>query len=133
MFNWFLTMGYPIFSPWTKFQCWFHFVPFNFVHWHSFFLMTGITNVKYKYFSYNICRYFYKLTLKPGKPYWRGRLSTVNLLIKTARFVKKKKYKFSMISSWSKLVSTRRWTVQSFPSTKCSLLKLKLPRGFPSC
>jgi hypothetical protein len=35
----------------------------------------------------------------PGKPYCTGRISTVDLLIKTGCFVKKEKYSFSLKSS----------------------------------
>ncbi len=44
-----------------------------------------------------------------GNPYWRGRLSTVDLLIKIGCLVKK--ISFSFKSSWSELVSTWRSTV----------------------
>ncbi len=49
-------------------------------------------------------------SLKPksGSSYWRWRLSTVNLHIKIGCFVKKGKFSFSLKSSCSKLVSTRR-------------------------
>ncbi len=50
-----------------------------------------------------------------------GRPSTVDLLIKRGDFVKRDKYSFSMKSSLSKLVSTRRSTV----------LILPLQKGFP--
>ncbi len=60
-------------------------------------------------------------TAKAGKSYWRGRLSTVDLLIKIGCFVNKEKYSFSMKRSWSELVSTRRSIV----------LILLLQQGFP--
>jgi hypothetical protein len=47
--------------------------------------------------------------------YWRGRLSTVDLLIKAACFVKKINYIFHIKMIWSKLVSARRSTVLSLP------------------
>jgi hypothetical protein len=40
-----------------------------------------------------------KLNFKPGKPYCRGRSSTVDLLMKIDCFVNKVKYSFSMKSS----------------------------------
>jgi len=46
----------------------------------------------------------------------RRGLSTVELLIKVARYVKKADKIFNVKSSWSKLVSTRRSTVQNLPS-----------------
>jgi hypothetical protein len=52
-----------------------------------------------------------KTFLRPGKPYWRGKISMVDLLIKKGCFVKKEKYSFSLKSSQSKLVSSRRSTV----------------------
>ncbi len=52
---------------------------------------------------------------RAGKPHWRGRFSTVDLLIKIGCFVKKGKYSFSLKNSLSKLVSTRRLMVLSLP------------------
>jgi hypothetical protein len=62
-------------------------------------------------------------TLKSGKPYWRGRISTVDPLIKIGWFVKKEIYSYSLKSIWSKLVS--KWDQQywSFPFSKASLLR----------
>ncbi len=40
-----------------------------------------------------------KLNFKPGKPYSRGEISTVDLLMKIDCFVNKVKYSFSMKSS----------------------------------
>jgi len=54
-----------------------------------------------------------KLWPVPGKSYWRGRLSTVDLLIKVACFVKKANNIFSIKISCSKLVRTRKSTVLS--------------------
>jgi hypothetical protein len=51
----------------------------------------------------------------PGNPYWRGRLSTVDLLIKAACFVTKENRIFSTKTSWSKLVGTRRSTILNPP------------------
>jgi len=48
-------------------------------------------------------------------PSARGRLSTVDPIIKVACFVKKVNYIFNLKKSWSKLVSTRRLTVLSLP------------------
>ncbi len=53
------------------------------------------------------------LIVGPGKPYWRGWLSTIDLLIKIGCLGKK--YIFSMKSSWSELVSSRRSTVLILP------------------
>jgi hypothetical protein len=50
-----------------------------------------------------------------GNSYWRGRLCTVDLLIKVGCFVKQRKFSFSLKSSWFKLVSTRRSTVLTVP------------------
>jgi hypothetical protein len=51
---------------------------------------------------------------EPGNTNWRGRLSTVDFLIKVASFVKKVN-NLNIKRSWSKLVGTRRSTVPSFP------------------
>jgi len=48
-----------------------------------------------------------------GNTNWGGRLSTVDLLIKVACFVKKANAFFNIKRSWSKRVSTRRSTVLS--------------------
>jgi hypothetical protein len=58
-----------------------------------------------------------------GNSFWRGRLSTVDLLVMISNFVKMKK-KFCIISNWFKLVSTRRSVV---------LLILPFRLGFPGC
>jgi len=50
-----------------------------------------------------------------GKPYWRGRLSTVDLQIKVACFVIEVNNVFNIKISWSKLFSTRRSTVLRLP------------------
>jgi hypothetical protein len=47
--------------------------------------------------------------------YWRGRLSTVDLLIKTACFVKKEKNHLLQQLIWIRLDSARRWTVLMLP------------------
>ncbi len=62
------------------------------------------------------------LNVIPGNTNWRGRLSTVDLLIKVTCFVKKVN---SSKISWSKLVSTRRSTALIHP------LQLVFP-GFSS-
>jgi len=49
-----------------------------------------------------------------GKPYWRGRLSTVDLLIKVVSFVKKVNIILNLNMGWSRIVSTRRSIVLSF-------------------
>jgi hypothetical protein len=58
-----------------------------------------------------------------GKPYWRGRFSTIDLLINIGGLVKRE----NIVSVWnavfSKLVSTRR----------SSVLILSLQWGFPGC
>ncbi len=59
---------------------------------------------------------------KPGNPIWKGRLSTVHLLIKVDSFVEKIINVFSFKMSWYKLVSTRRPTVLSLP----------VQQGFPA-
>jgi hypothetical protein len=51
----------------------------------------------------------------PGNTNYGGRLSTIDLLIKVACFVKKEKYIFNIKMSYSKLVGTRRSTVLSLP------------------
>jgi hypothetical protein len=59
--------------------------------------------------------------VKPGNPNWRGRLSTVDLLIKIGCFERNEKYSFSTKRSWTEQVSTRKSTVlirpfqQGFP------------------
>jgi hypothetical protein len=50
-----------------------------------------------------------------GNPYWRGRLSTVALLIEISSFVKKRKIFFSIRSNWFELVGTRRSIVLILP------------------
>jgi len=57
--------------------------------------------------------------------YWRGRLSTIDLLIKLACFVKRINKIFNRKNSWSKLVIRRRSMVQTFPVSKDSLLSGK--------
>ncbi len=56
-----------------------------------------------------------KIVAKPGKSYWRGGLSTVDLLINVGCFVKQE----NKVSEWKgvdcKLVRTRRSTVLSLP------------------
>jgi hypothetical protein len=53
---------------------------------------------------------------KPGNTTRRGRrLSTLGLLIKVARLIKKGKNIFNIKSSWSELVGTRRSTVLKLP------------------
>ncbi len=52
---------------------------------------------------------FSYVSVQPRKPYWRGRI------IKIGCFVEKEKYSFSLKSSWSNLVSTRRSTVLILP------------------
>jgi len=47
----------------------------------------------------------------PGNPYWRGKLSTVDLHIKIGCLYEKEKCGFSMESSWSERVRTRRSAV----------------------
>ncbi len=42
-----------------------------------------------------------------GNPYWRERLSTLDLLVKITCFVKRLIYIFSIKSSWSELVNTK--------------------------
>ncbi len=66
------------------------------------------------------------LRFKSGSPYWRRRLSTVDLLVKIGCFCKQEKYSWSMKSTLSEfLVSTRRSTVHwSFPFNRDSLFKL---------
>ncbi len=64
----------------------------------------------------------------PRKPYLRGRLSTVDLLIWVTCFVKTSKYSYSLMSC-SKLVSTRRSSVLSLlPLVRlpCFVLQLML-------
>ncbi len=51
---------------------------------------------------------------------WGGRLSTVDLLIEVACFVKKENNIYNMKKSWYKLVSTRRSTVLSLALRKTS-------------
>jgi hypothetical protein len=53
---------------------------------------------------------------------WRGKLSTVDLLIKVICFVKKLKNIFKLKSSWSKPVSTKKSTVHN----------ISLQLGFPA-
>jgi hypothetical protein len=48
-----------------------------------------------------------------------GRLSTIDLHIMTAHFVKKANNIFNIKSDWSKLVSTKRSTVLSLPLQEC--------------
>ena len=60
---------------------------------------------------------------KPRSPYWRGRLSTVDIIINIACFFKEKKIFFSIKISWSTLVNTRRPTVLILPFGKHSLNK----------
>ncbi len=50
-----------------------------------------------------------------GNSYWRGRLCTVDLLIKVGSLVKMVNNIFSMKRSWSKLESTRRSTMLILP------------------
>jgi hypothetical protein len=52
---------------------------------------------------------------EPGNTNWRGMFNTVNFLIKATCLVKKVNNIFYIKRSWSKLVSTRRWTVPSLP------------------
>jgi hypothetical protein len=52
---------------------------------------------------------------KAGTTNWRGMLSTVDLLIRLASFVKKLHTIFNVKSSWSLLVSARRSTVLCLP------------------
>jgi hypothetical protein len=72
-------------------------------------------------FSSNGHPHLSKLRPQSGNPYWRGRLSTIDLLIKVAYFVKKKKNIFIIKKCWSILVSIRRLTVLSLPFGKTSL------------
>ncbi len=58
--------------------------------------------------------------VKQGKTNWRGRLSTVVLLVKVSCFVTKVKNIFDFKCSWSKLVSMRNW---AFPLSKVSPVK----------
>ncbi len=60
-----------------------------------------------------------RLTEKTGKPNWRGRLSTVDLLIKVGCFVKRVNNICNIKSSSSKLVST---TVLSCTVLSCTVL-----------
>ncbi len=50
-----------------------------------------------------------------GNANWRGRLSTIDLLIKVACFGTKINHIFNIKMRWSELVSTRRSTVLSHP------------------
>ncbi len=63
------------------------------------------------------------LPLPTRNPYWRGRLGTIDLLIKTGCFVREKNIvSLWEVSSWSEQISTRRSTV----------LILLLQLGFPA-
>jgi hypothetical protein len=64
----------------------------------------------------------YKLKPWPGNPHRKGKLSTDDLLIKVTCFVKKVNNIFNIEMSWSRLISTRRSTVQGLP----------LQKGFPA-
>ncbi len=63
--------------------------------------------------KFQICQAPLKQQGGAGKPYWRGMLSTVNLLIEVACFVKKLNNMVNIKTSWYKLVSAMRSTVQS--------------------
>ncbi len=74
---------------------------------------------------------------KPGNPYWRGRLNTIDLLVKTSL----DKLLLCWIYHWSLLQATiMRSDVLSFPfqlvflgETREPWLKGKAPYGWPSC
>jgi hypothetical protein len=68
-------------------------------------------------------------TLKAGNSYCWGNLSTVDLLIKLARFVKKEKYLFSLKAANLNLLIQRGQSYLSFPFSKDSLLKMKFWTG----
>jgi hypothetical protein len=55
------------------------------------------------------------ILIEPGKPYWRGRLSTVDLLVLTSlnQLLFTFKIFFTLFTKQGNL--TRRWTVLSFP------------------
>ncbi len=74
-------------------------------------------------FKFEISAPFTFPFLEPGNPYWRGRLSTVDLLIKVACFVKKVNNIIYTWMSWAKLVSTRRSTVLILLFSKNSLVE----------
>ncbi len=67
---------------------------------------------------------FSVVLLNAGNYHWRGRLSTVDLLIKIGSFVKLKKYSFSLKSSWPKPAKTRRSSVLILPFSKDFLLNV---------
>jgi len=99
--------------PWTTWHREYHIFPCQKV-----FLKPSLIYLEPLSIIYRDCSFNGKpqaLTPFPGKPYWRGRLSTVNLLIWVRSFEKKVNNIFSMKSSWSKLVSTRRSTVMILP------------------
>jgi len=58
-----------------------------------------------------ILQFILKYRYIPRNTYWRGMLSTIDLLIKVGYFVNKEKYSFSVTGIWSELVCTRRSTV----------------------
>jgi hypothetical protein len=64
-----------------------------------------------------ICRshFIHNVSVTPGNPNWRGRLSTVDLTIKVACFCKKVNNVCNIKSPWSKLVSTRTLTELILP------------------
>jgi hypothetical protein len=63
--------------------------------------------------------YQFKFVHGPWNTNWGGRISTVDLLIKVACYVKHNI--FNINRSWTKLVSARRSTVLSLPISKTSL------------
>jgi hypothetical protein len=60
-------------------------------------------------------------SVAPRNTNWGDRLSTVDLLLKVACFVKKENNSFNVKMSWFKLVSTRRSTVLIRPSPSVRL------------
>jgi hypothetical protein len=63
----------------------------------------------------HVFKLYSKYNTKPRNTNWRGRPSTVNLLLKVAHAVKKLKNVCNIKNSRSKLVSTRRSTILSLP------------------
>ncbi len=65
------------------------------------------------------------ITMIPWNTNWKGRLSTVDLLIKVACLATLVNDIFNIEMSWSKLVSARRSTVLSLPLQKVSEVPVK--------
>ncbi len=61
---------------------------------------------------------------KPGKSYWRERLITVDLLVRTTLD------QLLLIITLKQVALIRRWTVLGLPSSKCSLPKRTMTGGF---